>query len=359
MRDAPLIAVSMGDPRGVGPEVIVKSLALASVRDAARWAIFGDQAALERAAEASWTRRLWDGVLWKPSGRGAAPPGRVAVLPVDGLPASGSDEARAGAASFAAVERAIELAKLPPSDPWHASAVVTGPISKAAWHAAGRRYPGHTELFAEQFGARRHAMMFHAPPGETGPGMNVILATTHVPLGDVPGALSRERIEEVIALGAETLRSMGVASPRVGVCGLNPHAGEGGLLGAEDDAVIAPAVAHARESGIDATGPHPADTIFQRALIPPSGVAERFDLVVAMYHDQGLIPLKTLAWDRAVNMTVGLSWNGRPVVRTSPDHGTALDIAGQGRANPGSMRAAMRLAATLAAERARRDQTTS
>jgi 4-hydroxythreonine-4-phosphate dehydrogenase len=206
-------------------------------------------------------------------------------------------------------------------------------------------------------------MMFAAAPaGPHRPGLHVILATAHVPLAAVPRTLTTARITEVILLGARAMRDLGVPDPRVGVCGLNPHAGERGVLGPEDDAIIAPAIALARAQGINASGPFPGDTIFPGALAsapsdaaapgsaaPASARPPRFDLVVAMYHDQGLIPVKLLAFDRAVNVTVGLRWHGRDVVRTSPDHGTAYDIAGRNIADAGSMRAAMDLAITWAA----------
>jgi 4-hydroxythreonine-4-phosphate dehydrogenase len=189
-------------------------------------------------------------------------------------------------------------------------------------------------------------MMFHAAPGEsaltTRPGMNVILTTVHVPLREVPARVTRERVLETIVLGAAAMKEFGYDPARIAVCGLNPHAGEEGLLGDEDTRVIAPAVSEARGMGLEVQGPFPADTIFARALEYPRRRAE-FDLVVAMYHDQGLIPLKTMAWDRAVNLTVGL-----PIVRTSPDHGTAFNIVGQNVANEGSMAAAIDAAIELA-----------
>jgi 4-hydroxythreonine-4-phosphate dehydrogenase len=266
---------------------------------------------------------------------------------------------QAGAASYAYVHHAITLANLPLDHPWHAHAVVTAPISKHHWALAGHtQFPGHTELFAHATNTAKFAMMFHAPPIDDTPndkhpaptshvGLNLILATVHQPLRTVAQSLTTQRILDAIHLGHAQLQRMGITNPRIGVCGLNPHAGEQGLLGDEDDRIIAPAVSQARAQGILATGPHPADTIFQTALsrlsqghlTPPT----RHDLVVAMYHDQGLAPLKTLAWDRAVNLTVGL-----PFPRTSPDHGTATDIAGQGIAHEGSMKAAMHLATTLA-----------
>ena len=196
---------------------------------------------------------------------------------------------------------------------------------------AGFKWPGHTELLTHRTRSKRQAMAFVSPR------LRVVLATAHVPLMDVKNVLTIGRVHESIELGHDLCRRLGIQRPRIAVCGLNPHAGENGILGDEDQRVIAPAIDVAVQQGIKATGPHPADTIF-------IGAAEgRFDLVVAMYHDQGLIPVKLLGWDRAVNVTLGL-----PIIRTSPDHGTAFDIAGRSKADAGSMVAAIDLALDLA-----------
>ncbi len=350
----------MGDCGGIGAEVIVKALADGGVRGQARWVIVGQEPPLFEVArvagvEPFWRTRAWEGL------EGASEPvhaGEVVVMEAGRVPAGIERGATAeqGALSFDWVEKAIELAKRREGSPWRASAIVTAPISKEAWALAGHgKFPGHTELVAARLGVSKYAMMFHAEPvraGETtraasSAGLDVILVTTHWPLRGVPEGLRDHRVLEVIELGHAAMKRMGVARPRIGVCGLNPHAGEGGLLGHEDERVIAPAIRKAREAGIDARGPLPGDTAFQGALswaradgtvMPPRD----FDLVVAMYHDQGLGVVKTLAWDRAVNTTVGL-----PVARTSPDHGTAFDIAGLNKADAGSMRAAMRLAVRM------------
>jgi 4-hydroxythreonine-4-phosphate dehydrogenase len=212
------------------------------------------------------------------------------------------------------------------------AAIVTAPISKDAWSMAGIADPGHTEVLAREFASPQSAMLF------VGPSLRVILVTTHIALRDVPRTLTTQRILDCIRLGARACRGLGIAAPRVALAGLNPHAGEGGLFGDEDDRIIAPAVSEARAEGIDATGPLPGDTVFLAAA------RKKFDLVVAMYHDQGLIPVKLLDREQAVNVTAGLRWQGRPVVRTSPAHGTAYDIAGKNLADPGSMRAAIELA---------------
>lgn len=332
----PVIAISMGDPRGIGPEVAVK--AIAALHDsAASFRIFGIPDQLSRiAVSASLTR--WDRNV-------------IEIVPLGFSDDSTRTEACAGEASFRWVEAATHAALGKRngtnigSDLAHA--VVTAPISKAAWAAAGHAaFPGHTELLASLCGvaAGQFGMMFHVAPTLTAPGINVILATVHVPLAKVPSLVTRERVFDTIRLAARGMSEVGVADPRIAVCGLNPHAGEGGLLGHEDEAEIAPAIADAVKIGLEASGPFPADTIFRRALAGLHRRAE-FDCVVAMYHDQGLAPIKTMAMERAVNRTVGL-----PIIRTSPDHGTAMDIVGLNTADAGSMTEALRLAIQLATQ---------
>src|SRR5690606_11478290 len=217
----------------------------------------------------------------------------------------------------------------------HLDAVVTGPICKESWVMAGfANWPGHTELFAHRTKAKRHAMMFVSPR------LRVALATTHIPLMDIRNTLTIGRVFDPIDLGHQACMQLGIPRPRIAVCGLNPHAGENGQFGDEESRLIEPAIRVARDAGIDARGPFPADTIFIRAA------AGDYDLVVAMYHDQGLIPVKLLGWDKAVNWTIGL-----PIIRTSPDHGTAFDIAGTNTASEGSMKAAIELAVQLATNR--------
>ncbi len=216
-------------------------------------------------------------------------------------------------------------------------AVVTNPINKAALYRAGFRHPGHTEFLAELTGVPGREVMMLACPG-----LRVVPVTVHLALRDAIAALSTEAIVAASRTTEAALRrDFGIAAPRLAVAGLNPHAGENGALGSEDDAIVAPAIAALRAEGIDATGPWPPDTMFSPAARP------RYDAVLCMYHDQALIPLKTLDMDGGVNITLGL-----PIVRTSPDHGTAYDIAGKGIANPASLIAAIRLAAELAARRA-------
>ena len=328
----------MGDPGGIGPEVVVASLA-AQWRDSdCRFVVFGDAGVLEQAAR---TVELVD--AWTQSLEQAAAPGGVVVIESHTIEtathfpaelAEPKPTALGGRLSFDLVCAAIDAALLAFDDPAHVDAIVTAPINKQAWALAGHaEFPGHTELFAKRCSCDRYAMMFVSPS------LRVILATTHIPLKAVAEHLTTDRILHTIELGVRACCELGVPHPRVAVLGLNPHAGEGGLLGKEDMDVISPAIHAAQSNGINATGPHPADTLFGAAA------AGRHDLVVAMYHDQGLIPVKLLHRDQAVNLTVGL-----PIIRTSPDHGTAYDIAGRGIANPGSMRASIRLAMRLAAK---------
>ncbi len=297
----PRVGITVGDPAGIGPEIAAAAACDPRVLDACVPLLYG---AVAGAAHPSTTVRP-----------GALPAGRVS--------------AEGGRAAHEAIVAAVTDAQAGRLD-----AIATAPISKEGFALAGLRWPGHTELLAELCGAPRVAMLFHAPT------LHVVLATVHVALRAVPAALTRERLMDVVALTVEAMPRFGFAAPRVAVAGLNPHAGEHGLLGTEDDELIAPVVADWRARGVDITGPIPADTVFVRAS------RGEFDVVVACYHDQGLIPVKLLAFGTAVNVTLGL-----PIIRTSVDHGTAYDIAGRGLANPGSMVAAVLLAARLAAQR--------
>lgn len=293
--------------------------------------LFGSSELFARTAAALGMAASWRGVL-------DAGVGVVEVPVHESLAAVGAPTSTrfGGALSFAAVDAAIAAAQRPLGDPDRIDAIVTAPISKTSWTLAGHtRHPGHTELLADRFDAPESGMLF------VGPSMRVMLATIHVPLREVTRVLTSELVLRAIRLAHQSCLDFGVKSPRIGVCGVNPHAGEGGILGYEDEAVITPAVAGARALGISATGPHPADTIFSQAVLPPRGPGA-LDAIVAMYHDQGLIPIKLLDKREAVNVTVGL-----PTIRTSPAHGTAFDIAGTGRADPASMLAAIRTALEL------------
>ena len=239
----------------------------------------------------------------------------------------------AGILSADAGRAAYDLLVRAAADALHGAvdAVATAPINKEAFRLAGLPWSGHTDLLAHLTGASHVAMMFYSDA------LRVVLATVHIALAEVPRALTQASLESTIALTAREFPRFGVPAPRIGVAGLNPHAGEHGLFGGEEDRVIRPAIAACRAKGIDVSGPFPGDTIFVRAI------RGEFDVVVACYHDQGLIPVKLVAFGQAVNLTLGL-----PIVRTSVDHGTAFDIAGRGVADPGSMIAAVRLAARLA-----------
>jgi 4-hydroxythreonine-4-phosphate dehydrogenase len=322
-----LIAVTMGDPAGIGPEIIARAFGEEDFRKHNRAIVVGDAGILERAA------RLLDlalraNVVAEPEDA-AFEPDSVDVISETELPEDlpfGELDARAGDAAFRYVERATHLAS-----EGRVGAIATAPLNKEAMQLAGHKYPGHTEILAELTGTKDYAMMLVTDE------LKVIHVSTHVSLKEAIERARPEREFAVIRLAHESLQKLGVESPRVAVAGLNPHAGENGLFGTEDAEHIAPAVAAAVEEGIDATGPHPPDTVMMRAR------KGAFDIVVVQYHDQGHIPIKLMGFDTGVNVTVGL-----PFFRTSVDHGTAFDIAGTGKADPASLRAAIDLARRLA-----------
>ena len=334
----PIIAITMGDPGGIGPEIIVKALSKSlgnRVRRLCRPVVIGNRAVIEKAA-----KRLKIPV----DIRSTTDP-ETAVSPKTGMnliEIKNSDLARliigrpsieGGRAAVEAIRTAARLAM-----GGRVAAVVTAPISKEAMHAAGYPYPGHTEFLAELSGADEVGMLMVSPPrSKKDPGLRILLATTHLALRDLPKRLTRERVLSAIRLAHRAATGpFKIRRPRLAVTGLNPHAGEGGLFGREEDEIIRPAVEAARREGIPVIGPKPADSLIRQAY------DGKYDIVVAMYHDQALIPIKLLAFERAVNVTVGL-----PFIRTSPDHGTAYDIAGQGIADPGSLIEAIRLAVAL------------
>jgi 4-phospho-D-threonate 3-dehydrogenase / 4-phospho-D-erythronate 3-dehydrogenase len=338
----PILGITMGDPAGIGPEIAAKALADPLVRKTARLLVVGDArvmagavrlvglalairplAAVAQAGFADDTLEVLDLANADPA---AFAVGRVSAL--------------CGRAAYEYVERGVRLALAGEID-----GIVTAPISKEALAAAGVTHSGHTEILAELTGTRAYAMLL------IGRDLRVIHVTTHVALRRVPELVTRERVLRTIRLGHQAMRRLGLAAPRLAVCGLNPHAGEGGLFGDEEQVAIAPAIADARAEGVDATGPYPADTLMSRAR------GGEFDCVVAMYHDQGHAPVKTVgfryddaakAWTgmSGVNVTVGL-----PIVRVSVDHGTAFDRAGRGTANPESMVEAITVAAEMATRR--------
>jgi 4-hydroxythreonine-4-phosphate dehydrogenase len=287
----PRIALTVGDPAGIGPEIVAKAAA--------------DPRVLE----------VCDPVVFQSATHGHVTMGRVSP--------------EAGRAAHYAIVRAVQAAWKGDVD-----AIATAPVNKTAFAQAGLPWKGHTDLLAHLCGTSRVAMMFHAPE------LKVVLMTVHVPLKEVPSLLTQQLVDQTIELTHEALPQFGIERPRIAVAGLNPHAGESGVLGDEDQRVLAPAIEVGRAKGIDVSGPYPADTVFVRAS------RGDFDCVLACYHDQGLIPVKLLAFGHAVNVTIGL-----PIIRTSVDHGTAFDIAGKDVADPGSMIEAVLLAARMAARR--------
>jgi 4-hydroxythreonine-4-phosphate dehydrogenase len=289
----PKIALTTGDPAGIGPEIAAKAAGDAAVRAVCEPVIFESE--------------------------------------VDATVRPGEVSAAAGLSAYNTIVRAVDAARRGEVD-----AIATAPVNKLAFAEAGLPWKGHTDLLAHLCGDVPVAMMFHSPQ------LKVVLVTVHVPLRDVPSLITGDLLDQTITLTMEAMRTFGTASPRLALAGLNPHAGESGVIGREDDDVLAPAVQRAQQRGVTIAGPIPGDTVFVRA------VRGEFDCVVACYHDQGLIPVKLLGFGQAVNVTIGL-----PIIRTSVDHGTAFDIAGQGKADPGSMIAAVTLAAQMASMRRR------
>jgi 4-phospho-D-threonate 3-dehydrogenase / 4-phospho-D-erythronate 3-dehydrogenase len=302
MERLPRIGITVGDPAGIGPEIALKAADDHRVRDVCEVTLYGPSS---------------------PEALEAYPAGRLSAL--------------AGRVAYDAIVDAVEDARAGRID-----AIATAPVNKEAFALAGLPWKGHTDLLAALTDSPRGVMMFYSEP------LRVVLATVHVPLGDVPRLLTGDLLRETITLTARELPRFGYPSPRIAVAALNPHAGEHGLMGEEDDLVLAPAIDRCRAEGIDVTGPVPGDTVFLRAS------RGEFDAVIAAYHDQGLIPVKLLAFGTSVNVTLGL-----PIIRTSVDHGTAFDIAGQDRADASSMVEAVLLAARLVRTRHHAGATTS
>lgn len=325
----PVVLVTLGDPAGIGPEVALAAALDAGIQAICRPVLVGPRGALEAAlAVRAVAAEAVDESLLRPGGL------RLIATDVDpGRMAWGAPTAAGGRASFRALELAAELMRR-----GAAPAVATAPISKTAWAMDGIHYPGHTEFFAEAFAAPAHVMAMH------GERLTVVLATCHQSLASVPSSLTPERVASAGRLLHGFLRRVLGRAPRLVALGLNPHAGEGGLFGDEEAHAIVPALESLRAEGIDIAGPLPPDTAF----IPANRA--RYEGFLAMYHDQGLIAFKLLEFADGVNVTLGLP---RRLVRTSPDHGTAYDIAGRGVADPSSMMAAVRLAARLAEDTAK------
>lgn len=330
MNEKPLIAVTMGDPCAVGPEIIVRAWGHPEVVGRCTPLVVGDRTALERALQVCGSR-LGITEIAEPEEARRAPDGTMALLPISCLLTEDLQYGRPTLAAGDAVYRYIcAAARLCLAG--RVAAMVTAPISKEAMNRAGHDYHGHTELLAELCGVDDYVMML------AGDQLRVSLVTIHEALRSVPGLISRERVLTTIRVTADGIRRLtGKARPRLAVLALNPHCGEGGMFGNEEQEAIAPAIKAAQHEGIDATGPHSADTLFYFAQ------QGEYDGVVAMYHDQGLIPLKMLHFDDGVNVTLGL-----PIIRTSVDHGTAYDLAGTGRASEKSLVAAIGMAVGMA-----------
>lgn len=308
------IAITIGDPSGIGPEIVLKSIISEGIAGIFKPVVVGDYAVIEEAVE-----RLNIPVNFKD----------IEIINIDEIKNRDFEKSRptvnGGRACVAYIKKAVELALNKEVD-----AIVTAPISKESLKMAGFKWPGHTEMLAELTNTKDYAMMFYSDK------LKLTLVTIHTALKNVPSLITKDKVLKVIILAKKACHMLGIDKPKVAVAGLNPHAGEAGIFGDEEINEIIPAVNEAYASGISASGPYPADTLFHKAY---NG---EFDIIVCMYHDQGLIPLKMIAFDKAVNVTVGL-----PIIRTSPDHGTAYDIAWKGIANPSSMIEAIKLAARL------------
>lgn len=312
MSKKPIIGITMGDPNGVGPEVTVKAATSAEIKDLCEVVVFGDTEIIQRAAGNTSTHNLT--IL------------DCAEFSVGNLKPAMIDN-KAGQASLDYITTAVNSALKKEID-----AVVTAPISKESTHLAGSKYPGHTEMLKDLTNSEQAVMMFE------GSKFKVMLVTIHEALSNVPSLITKDRMLSTIKLTHDSLvKLFKIENPKIVACGLNPHAGESGAFGDEEINHIIPAIQEAAQQGIQIDGPLPADTLFYYAN------QEKWDAVIAMYHDQGLIPFKMISFDDGVNITLGL-----PIIRTSPDHGTAFDIAWKGVANPSSMIAAIKVAAQLA-----------
>jgi 4-hydroxythreonine-4-phosphate dehydrogenase len=344
MKEKPLVGITMGDPSGIGPEIGVKAFDHAELREICRPLIIGDAGVMERAAREALRRR--DIVIHPVAAAGEClfKNGTIDVYDLRTLDTgklkTGRVDAASGEAAFAAIKKTIELALAGEID-----ATVTSPINKEAINLAGHHYSGHTEIYADLTGTKNYSMML--ADGD----LRVVHVSTHVSLREACDRVKQDRVLKVIELAHNTCKSLGICAPRIAVAGLNPHAGENGMFGSEEIEEIKPAIDAAKTKGINAEGPVPPDTVFSKAR------GGMYDIVVAMYHDQGHIPLKTLGfqYDRAarkwqavngVNITLGL-----PIIRTSVDHGTAFDQAWQGTANESSLVSAIDYAVKLANNR--------
>lgn len=328
MTNKPIIAITMGDPSGVGPEIIVKSLNDTNIYDNCRPFVVGDEKILKRALAVTNINLELNSIVEPNQAKFTS--GTIDILDLDLVTDDlkwGQVSAEAGNAAFRYLEKAIQFANNK-----EIQGICTAPLNKEALHKAGHIYPGHTEILAELTDTKDYAMMLSAP------NLRVIHVTTHIGLVDAVKKINVERQYTVIKLAHDTLKKAGIESPHIAVCGINPHAGENGLFGnGEEEEKVIPAVNRAKEEGINVEGPLPADTLFFRAR------RGDFDIVVAQYHDQGHGPIKVLGLEAGVNITVGL-----PIIRTSVDHGTAFDIAGKNIADELSLKEAIRMAIELA-----------
>ncbi len=324
----PLLGITMGDAAGIGPEIIVKALSEQGIYDIARPVVFGDKKIMERAigiVGADLKCQAVQAISQAGNTYGTIDVVDLNNLPLD-LPFSQVD-ARAGKAAYEYIEKAVTYALKK-----EIHAIVTAPLNKEALNLGGNHYPGHTEILGTLSGQTDYSMMLVSGP------LKVIHVTTHLSLRKACDMIKKDRVLRVIKLADETLKLMGIESPRIAVAGLNPHSGEHGLFGTEEELEIIPAIDAASALGINVTGPVPPDTVFYQAAIK-----NKFDIVVVMYHDQGHIPIKLLGFETGVNVTVGL-----PFIRTSVDHGTAFDIAGKGIADSQSMTESLLLGAQMA-----------
>lgn len=325
MKYKPLIAITMGDPAGIGPEIICRVFQRSNIRGIVRPVVIGDSDVMEKTI-----RSLRFKLRLKPIKKAEESSPRKGVIEILDLKnvssfVPGKPSLVAGKAVYEYIKKSVSLAISGDVD-----AIVTAPINKETLKIAGLPYPGHTELLAALTGTKDFGMML------IGGSLRVILVTTHVALKDVPSMIKKDRVLKTIILAHKAMLDLGIKDPRIAVAGLNPHAGESGIFGGEDLKEIAPAVNKARKEGINASGPIPPDTLFHRIY------KGEYDIIVSMYHDQGLIPLKMLSFGKSVNVSVGL-----PIIRTSVDHGTAYDIAGKGIADPSSLIEALKLAVKL------------
>ncbi len=328
--NTPVVLITLGDPAGIGPEVIVKAFGTGRLTELATAVVVGPPQFLRRALQSTGVRLSVEGIRL-PSEASLVEKSAIPVIKTasESPPPVQWGKAREETGRIAA-EAVIEATKLVQTG--QADALVTGPVCKEALNLAGYNYPGQTEMLAHLTGTQRFAMML------VGGGLRVALVTTHCAVSQISRRVNREIVLEKLEVLHQDLETrFGIASPRIGICALNPHAGEGGLFGKEEIEQIQPAIREAKAKGIEALGPFPADTLFARR--EQMGL----DAVLAMYHDQGLIPLKLASFGQGVNVTLGL-----PIIRTSPDHGTAFDIAGKGTADPASLIEAVKLAASMA-----------